>query len=119
MTRTFGDPKLVAACAGELQRTFLKYASAVLSGALGQPSTPQSIKVWCISHVSPAGVPYTLIRIWRASIFLAVAADAALGKVDKPEPVNRHERAEFRLEQERERVEETLAESIEDETKSE
>lgn len=101
--QAFGDPKLVAACAGELQRIFLNYAakSNRRIGAAEHSAVNQSLvyiaRVACGNTVHPDSY-------LEGGLFLAVAAEAALAKTGDAEPVDPHERADFRLNQEAEKL---------------
>ena len=97
----FGDPKLVAACAGELQRVFLNYAtkSNRRIGAAEHSAVNQSL-----AHIAriACGNKVHADSYVEGGLFLAVAAEAAMEKMGDIEPVDPHERADFRVEQEKE-----------------
>lgn len=98
----FGDPKLVAACAGELQRVFLNYAtkSNRRIGAAEHSAVNQSL-----AHIAriACGNKVHADSYVEGGLFLAIAAEAALEKVGDAQPVDPHERAEFELAQETEK----------------
>lgn len=108
----FGDPKKVAACAGELQRVLLKYASK--SDRRVGPAEHSAIDqvLFHVARIACGPVVYTDSYL-EGGLQFAIAGEAALESVGEAEPIDRHEKVDQVLEKAKEDMEQTFNEEQE------
>jgi hypothetical protein len=117
--RVFGDPKIVSACTGELQRVLLKYASK--SDRRIGPAEHAALDQALVHFARIACGPVVHSDSYvECGLYTAVAAEAALASVSEAEPINKHERRDYRAERQADEIASGLGrEQLEDKSEAE